>query len=692
MYNAISSLLGNIELNKENDEIEITGVRSSFLQNDLRKLYGTNRVFDYMFDIETYSFRFKEFFLPDFLFIINEAINKKNRYGTPIHTLTEIRELILEKTWLNKLNKNVPVRLDRNKLKNFNTQPKDYQMELFDNYEKATHVYGLTGYLFAGAPGSGKTFTGLALTEMLSADIVICVVPKTSIYTAWNADIDRHFKDKQLVFTSDSGKEYQGEKFLIIHYEYLDKLIAMLNKLKYRKIVIILDESHNFNEIKILRTDRFLQLCTLTNCKDVLWLSGTPIKAVSLETLPLLRCIDNKFTPSVEERFRSIFRGDNNQSTRILSNRLGLISFKVEKERLGLEPPIFETIKMTFPGAEKYTLDVIKANMKKFIEQRAAYYKEREEEDNKFFYFWLKQHEKTLLTKERPEYDRYREYLNNIVLSKSTMVPQEVVYCNKYEKQVIMPRLPNKEIKDKFDDVRSVIKYVHLKIQGECLGRVVGRARVECHRDMASFFDYVKICESSEKKTIVFSSYVEVLTAGVEKSKKQELNPLAMHSEYSGRFNEIITKFRSEKKYNPLFATYAILSTAVPITEADRMILIDTPFRDYILQQAVSRIHRLGANTQTYVYTALLDTGEKPNISTRTVDILKWSQKQIEEILGIKSPFEIKDEDVVMEGKLIAGFEHDKVDYDSVWTEVFKELGILKDNQSLKNTYSFSSW
>jgi hypothetical protein len=76
---------------------------------------------------------------------------------------------------------------------------------------------------------------------------------------------------------------------------------------------------------------------------------------------------------------------------------------------------------------------------------------------------------------------------------------------------------------------------------------------------------------------------------------------------------------------------------------ADTMILIDTPFRDYILQQTVSRIHRLGSDTQTHVYLIALYTGPLPNISTRTTDILKWSQEQTAEILGIRSPFELQD-------------------------------------------------
>jgi hypothetical protein len=89
---------------------------------------------------------------------------------------------------------------------------------------------------------------------------------------------------------------------------------------------------------------------------------------------------------------------------------------------------------------------------------------------------------------------------------------------------------------------------------------------------------------------------------------------------------------------NPLLATYASLSTGVRLTIADTMILLNSPFRAYILEQAISRIYRLGQDSQTYVYQCILDTGEVPNISTRSADILAWSTEQVEAIMGIKAP------------------------------------------------------
>jgi hypothetical protein len=211
---------------------------------------------------------------------------------------------------------------------------------------------------------------------------------------------------------------------------------------------------------------------------------------------------------------------------------------------------------------------------------------------------------------------------------------EEIQLTNKFEKERIIPALP-KNIALEFKNVKSIIKYTNLKIQDEALGRILGRSRIDC--------------------TVIFTSYVEVLDSTVKTLEKQGFRPMAVYGKTNNELTKIIHTFESDKTINPLVATYASLSTAVPLVMADTMIAIDVPFRAYIHEQAISRIHRLGADTQTRVFEMYLDTGEKSNVSTRSSDILQWSQKQVEDIMGIESPFEVVEEesgrlDVSVEG------------------------------------------
>ncbi|MFO5701868.1 hypothetical protein ACLBSN_32385, partial [Klebsiella pneumoniae] len=69
------------------------------------------------------------------------------------------------------------------------------------------------------------------------------------------------------------------------------------------------------------------------------------------------------------------------------------------------------------------------------------------------------------------------------------------------------PTLPRNEIAA-FRDIKSVIKYVMLKIQGECLGRVLGAKRIQCHEDMEPYIDWGGITESTMKKRMAKTPFV----------------------------------------------------------------------------------------------------------------------------------------------------------------------------------------
>jgi superfamily II DNA or RNA helicase len=158
---------------------------------------------------------------------------------------------------------------------------------------------------------------------------------------------------------------------------------------------------------------------------------------------------------------------------------------------------------------------------------------------------------------------------------------------------------------------------------------------------MVPHIDFKSVCESTTKKTVVFTSFVEALEAVDRSLSTLGMNPLTVYGKTNNELNKTIRSFENNEDLNPLVATFQSLSTAVPLVMADTMIMIDSPFRSYIREQAISRIHRLGADTQVVVYEVSLDTGDEPNISTRSSDILAWSQEQVTAIMGIESPFEM---------------------------------------------------
>lgn len=638
MGNFFTAAFGVISVEERAGKIFVGGLRTSVMQEDISRLYNTTRVNLNLFShLGAHSFSFKSFFALDFLCILDSLLNdRKSR--TSKKSLLSIREKLLSDTWLRCLNKPFVSKLDKSKLKNLKFVPLDFQSEFFDIYDINTQKFELNGYLFAGAPGSGKTFSSLCLAECLDSDQVIVISPANALSNVWEKSINDLFLAKKSYWTSSSGAAFTGkEQYLVCSYEYLSKLVDQLRMInRNKKITIILDESHNFGEASAQRVNQLIELCEYVKSKDVIWLSGTPVKAIALELVTLFKCFDPRFDEEVLDRFKKIYRGDKNKAFSILRERLGSVMFVVPKTRLNIAEPENHYEKVSFKGADKFTLSNIKVLMQAFIQERADFYRAAKAEDEQFFYSVLNKHEATLDSTGRSLFRLYMDDLKVVIKYGDWNAKDQMGRCTTYENTKIIPQLSNED-KVKFKDKRSVVKYVHLKIQGECLGRIVGRARIDCHVEMAKHIDYEKIIESTEKKTLVFTAFTDVLKSASEELTKREFIPLVVYAETNKNLSEIISQFEREEKYNPLVATYASLSTAVPMVMADTMIIVDSPFRDYILTQTIARISRIGATTQTHVYYHTLDTGVEPNISSRTLDILKWSQEQVEAITGIKS-------------------------------------------------------
>lgn len=639
------------------DFITVNYVARGKILNDIERVFKTSRVNNNMFKRTTaYSLTFQQFFALEFYHILELLIESKNKYlYTSTRQLRMVQAELVRNTWLANIYKNHPSRLDYSKINNMHFKPLDHQMEFLKNYDYTLPRYNLRGMLLAAAAGSGKTNTSLTLAEMLDADKIIIVCPKPTVNKVWVTSCANLpatggvFKKPQSVWSKESGLPYKNERIAIFHYEALQYALDMKNQLQGKRTVIILDESHNLNEIISARTQKFIELCNTINTNDVLLMSGTPIKALSSETIPLFKCIDPLFNDDTVASFKKMFAGEVAATTAILSRRYNLVSHRVEKKTLELPEPIKTTIKITVPNGNDFTLqsianDMVAYSSKRTKELTAEMPAAIETYDKcvklvETIILDSKLNKKQLIENEHNHklYKQNVEVVKQHYRSKSLyLVPDEMRYCTQYEKRVIIPNLP-KELKEPFIKAKTMVKYLNLMIRGEMLGRVLGKKRIEAFCALAENIKYDDIIESTDRKTIVFTSYKEVIETAVARLKKMRYVPLAMYGEHTKNLASVVTQFDQSKELNPLVATYASLGTGVPLIMADTIIFINASFRSYITEQAIARVHRLGQTSQTRIFDILLDTGDQPNISTRTIDIMEWSKNQVSAILGIEN-------------------------------------------------------
>ena len=656
MFESITSFFTGVEVKEENSKtIRIVGMKTAEFISAVTNLWKTSKITANMFrKVKSRQLDIHPFFAPDLYYVCKRLLGER-RTRINRNAVGQVISQLETNTWMKSaFSETFTSRLNFKALSRLSVDLLAHQNQFLARYNEMVARWFLKGYILGAAPGSGKTITGIALSECLDTDITICIVPKNSVDRVWADTLEWVFKQKQPYWKSTSDDTLKkGYRYYVAHYEQLERILEFFKTgHEGKKINIILDESHNFNDLKSLRTELFLQLCKVVNCQDVLYSSGTPIKAMGSEVIPILRSIDPFFDAEAEERFKNIFGLSSARGLDILAHRLGYMTFKVDKAQIVGNTVEKFRVDVTLKNGEDYTLNVISHEMKQFVKERQAYYKNNMRKYVEQYMQGIRFYEHNCI-KDKAHAAEFYEYVRTAKLLHTSYDPyvhkQEPIFCNAFEKKYIIPALP-KGMKETFKDARSVYKYVNLKVQGEALGRILGKKRTQCNVDMLSACEnyqvtdmqtgekfetsLVDIIDNSIKKTVVFTSYVEVVDKACEIFTKAGGFPLKVYGDTNSELPQIIATFDRDTRCNPLVATLQSLSTAVPLIMANTVVFLNSPFRSHEYEQACSRVDRLGQTEIVYIYDVYLDTGKEPNISSRSLDIMEWSKAQVEAMLG----------------------------------------------------------
>lgn len=638
MIGILRKALGLIDVSEKNNIVTISGLNTRFVERDIKSIYETTKIAKYMFiDIKPSRVRFHSFFALEVKFILETMLeNKSTRLNR--RTIFQIIELLNQKTWLANTLSNYDDVLDINKTKSINFKLLEDQSKFIQYYNNVKPRFNLKGALYAGAPGSGKTIGAIATHLALGTENIYVICPPGVANDVWKNTLTDNLTPKQDIWSSaDKVPITKPHKWMIFGYEDLDKAVAFASKYRLASTGIILDESHNMNSGTSNRSKLFDKLCDVSGSTNNIWCSGTAIKAMGSEAIPLFKSIIPDFTPEVEVAIKKIWGKTPGKANEILANRLGYVSYSIPKSKFMKDKPEEIQSKVVIPNGSRYTLESIRKVMSEFIKTRFEFYMKHKKEYQKIYDESLAIFYSTLKSKaEFDEFAKYKGIINTFVKHgyDNTTMADLSKFCNDYELKQIMPVLPQ-TLKKAFKDARSVVKYVDLKIKGECLGRVLGRERINCHVEMVKEIDFELWIENSLKKVLVFTDFVDVLKATDDRCKELGYNPCVVYGDTTKDIENILRKFRTDDEINPAIATFKSLAEGNPVTVANTGLLINQPFRWHHRMQAISRMHRIGQDEIVYVVSFILDTGNEPNISTRSEDIMAWSRDQVDSLMGI---------------------------------------------------------
>lgn len=588
------------------------------------------------------------------------AITKFKKLKKELEKIPEIFDI---KEKLNTKNKDPKIDYKKH-LSELVFNPLPHQEKFLNRYIAVKTRSSIRGNLLNAAAGTGKTYTSVALGKIIGVKNTLVISPNQAIESVWGEAFgsgkDALFKRPQKFWTSKRPENRtKGVNNFICHYEYLGKMFDRIKKDRLSIDYIIVDESHNFANSESAQSKKLIEIINLVKADDVLLLSGTPIKAMAKEVASVFYMVDKSFDSEAYEIFKSIHGGRNNgAAVEILRKRLGMVSFIIEKKALKLKAPIYTDHHLVLDDIETFSLDAVTIAIRNYIDQRKPQLLKQSIEFRDEFYKLIDWMFKNQISGERKSTLEYKEYLRDVglIIDTTNYKPlyEEMRVCARFEKALISQRPSTDEAK-RLKEIKGIIKYPVMVAVGEALGRVMTRRRIDCYKSMAREINFEEIIDSSEKKTVIFTSFVEVADAVYERTS-MNYHPLKVYGDMSKNLATTVKTFRDNKKANPLVATYASLSTAVPLVMADTMILIDLPYREFTLNQSISRIHRIGNTTGTYVHKFTIGDGYPENIVSRGFDIISWAKGQAEEITGVKSPLTMLDQPKATEESVVDSF------------------------------------
>ena len=662
------------------NQIIVEGINLKLVYRDFEKYIGSKMLYNILDKSGRWEMKFQKFYLPDMYHVVLELLNndKFKRRIVSRSKLQKLKELFETiplvqniKLIQNTKDEDIPS-VNKSILKNIfvpGFKLFEHQDKFIDNCLFKSKLMDLRGYLLDAGPGLGKTINSIALMELLGADKIIVVCPKKAVIDVWEETINRIYSKPQtynLSIDSVKGGKVKlanfslDSKFMVCHFEALDKLVASLRNIPSGRYTVVLDESHGLNSYKSQRSTLFRELNKIVNPYFCLWMSGTPLKALGSETMTMFETIDKLFTPEVVKSFTSVFGISGVYAASVMANRLQLVKATIKAQGSGVEQFTYQS-KVTLPDAWKYTLSTIREEMKKYIRERTAFYHEFRDDYIEEYFEGIEEFKVNLgsnfdskMQIALDEYLAKTKELHDGYNPTSPVHKQYIIDCNYFEDKVIIPILSNKT-KKIFRKAKSVYKYVELTIIGETLGNVIGRKRTECNKAiveaMAKSFTVVneesketyetnlgEVIRDAEAKTLIFTDYVDVLKRCNEILTEEGFHPITIFGETTttiGLSNQV-KQFKENSKINPLITTFKTLSEAVPLTEANTVIFLNLPFRSGTYDQAVKRANRIGQTKDVHLYEVTLDTGGEENISTRNLDILKWSEEQVSILMGDK--------------------------------------------------------
>ena len=521
------------------------------------------------------------------------------------------------------------------RLNDLTVQLYDFQKTFINGYYQAKHKLGLDGYLLSFLAGGGKTLTSLATAYAFN--ILPCVVigPRSTL-DGWASSITRLIpsikpNEIKISYSYNPAKDNSKWKFFIGNYERIDQALDYSKYADGNIRSLIVDECHNFRNLDTTRTKRLLNFKQATGINNVIAISATPIKSLGAELIPIMQLIDPEFDSTAQQIFRMVYNRSHYDpiTGSVLKNRLTTYIERRTLEDSGIKLPPKERyeIRVKLKDPTPYLIDTMKDDLWKYINQHQFEYMRMTVPAMEY---WKSLMKNPVITSNFSEED-IQAYMDAVQLKYEDPRDKEMGNAiAHFEKDMLKP-IDQKLYKEVWTTRRKITSWMMILI-GKALGIYFVKRKIELLAKMVkeNIDDIVNIINGPDFKTVIFSTYIEPLVS-VRDSLEEKGIGCILHT---GQDDIRITRkqFGEDKNIKAFLATTSSVGTGTDGLQmiADKMILLNTPFRSSDLVQIEARIHRNGSPANSIkIYYMKLDTDQIPNLLDSEEEIVEWSRAML---------------------------------------------------------------
>ena len=567
-------LFNSIEKEYEDNFIILTGLSTNNLIDDIRRIYRIDitqsskvtmffTVSNSGVMFKKSALKFHKYFALEMYFMFDRlyTIVKRSMYYEASKLLMEEPNVAKYFTELLPLPESVTNVLDSLAVPLF-----PFQRQFMESYYNARNKLGLHGYILAFEAGLGKTFTAIAAVYAFKLWPAIITAPRATL-DGWKKSIVEMIKDckpeeVKISYEYNPNKDKVPWKFFVCNFERLDQALDYSKYAVSKPNAVLIDECHNFRYMDTRRVQSLLNLKKQLDIENVIAISGTPIKALASELIPVIKLLDPEFDDYAENIFRRIYSRSTYDpiSGSSINKRLSLMLERRKQE---------ESIKL--PPLEKYSVIVKLKNPKPYIIEQVK-------ED---VWKYVEEHTKEYQQEVQPNYQKVLSILDSDIITSNVDHEELFKYKDAVKMKMENP-LDNKSLEQQsfikhfeIDVIRNISRDIYKELLvarrnctvytkillGKAMGIYFTRNKINLICDMVkeNVDEIAKIIREGEMKTIIFSTFIEPLTS-VKESLESIGIGCVLHTGQSD-IRETRTQFKEDDSKQVFLGTVGAVGT-----------------------------------------------------------------------------------------------------------------------------------